>query len=203
MGREDIAVKAYGYILFSPQIEQELRKRWPDDEVSWFGRQDYHRDTPLPGIVKHLAPTDVNISPELAPIMLRDLDELHRCGILHGDIRELNYLNGKLIDFSSSSTIPHADLYERKSWGEYFEKLHPGFDDLYFDSMVYWWNQGAMRPKITTFALQNQDYSSRLRPNPLRRFRPPRVNVLEFPRRMKRKLPPQETERPAAKRRRH
>lgn len=39
--------------------------------------------------------------------MIRDLEQLHRCGILVHDLKEDAYLGGKLVDLSKAITVPH------------------------------------------------------------------------------------------------
>lgn len=39
--------------------------------------------------------------------MVKDMDDLHKLGILVRDVTVSNYLGGKLIDFSRAWTVPH------------------------------------------------------------------------------------------------
>ncbi|KAK3985285.1 kinetochore Sim4 complex subunit FTA2-domain-containing protein [Cladorrhinum sp. PSN332] len=125
-GREDLAFKAYGYLLISLAQQAQLYKTWfgyePNDEdldILW-KRDAEFRDIPIYAIVKELvaAPDSHDDSEEtqsrlkvLRPCQVRklweDLQEIHNLGIVVRDINYFNYLEGKLIDFSRAWTTFH------------------------------------------------------------------------------------------------
>jgi len=121
--REDLAVRAYGYLLITPEQELEVGKRSrpanpsdePDDDP--FGRADERLfpDRPVHAIVKELVTDQDHFLPIHAAQMWNDLEDLHKIGILVRDITVGNYLGGKLIDFSRAWTVPHPSL----------EHIHP------------------------------------------------------------------------------
>ncbi|KAK4097698.1 hypothetical protein N658DRAFT_518423 [Parathielavia hyrcaniae] len=88
--REDLAVKAYGYLLLTPQQEIYLARK---------------------ELVSGKAP-----NPHEAQHMWSDLDNLHLLGIFVGDTHGGNCVGGKLVDFSRSWTMYHpASVHIRDS----------------------------------------------------------------------------------------
>ncbi|SPQ27553.1 febd0a39-ca67-42db-b811-ab1929376945 [Thermothielavioides terrestris] len=122
--REDLAVKAHGYLLLTPQQEIELERRvtaidpdpLPDANASeltghnFWTRHEQHRGLPVRAIVKDFVPGDRLTSAQVRA-MWPDLQELHSLGILVGDTHGGNYLGGKLVDFSRSLTMYHPGLH--------------------------------------------------------------------------------------------
>ncbi|KAL2192230.1 kinetochore Sim4 complex subunit FTA2-domain-containing protein [Corynascus similis CBS 632.67] len=120
--REDLAVRALGYLLLTPQQEIDLARRVgarstppPSantaalDGDNFWKRHEQHRELPVRAIVKDLvASKDPN--PAQAPRMWADLQALHSLGIFVNDTHGGNYLNGKLVDFSRSWTMYHPAL---------------------------------------------------------------------------------------------
>jgi hypothetical protein len=118
-GREELAIQAHGYLLLSPQQEAEVdrratgTKRPPadykkelDGDNPW-GRYEEHRHLPVRAIVKDLASPQDPFTRDQVPRIWRDLEDLHRLGILVRDINVFNYIGGKIIDFSRAWTTPH------------------------------------------------------------------------------------------------
>jgi hypothetical protein len=108
-GREDLAVKTYGDLLLTSKQETILTKRvlgWDSDDGSYedeaytiagrngnntWGRFEQHRQLPIRAIVKEL----VDDKPFEAAQLLQlwpELEELHKLGILVGDVHGGNYL---------------------------------------------------------------------------------------------------------------
>lgn len=108
--REDLAVRAHGYLLLDSRQEAELTQRGLhcelDEDNPWC-RDEHNRSTPLRAIVKDLVDGDDPFTASQVPDMWEDLENLHRLGILVHDIRVLNYLGGKPVDFSRAWTTPH------------------------------------------------------------------------------------------------
>ncbi|KAH6842894.1 kinetochore Sim4 complex subunit FTA2-domain-containing protein [Chaetomium sp. MPI-CAGE-AT-0009] len=119
--RQDLAVRAHGYLLLTPEQEFEVIKRsaktHPDDPDPEDNPDPWYRmDEPLAhgrpvhAIVKDLA-TDPNpFSADHVSRMCSDLEDLHKLGILVRDIKINNYLGGKLVDFSRAWTMPNPSL---------------------------------------------------------------------------------------------
>ncbi|RSL62424.1 hypothetical protein CEP53_004757 [Fusarium sp. AF-6] len=126
LGREHLAVKAYGYVVipFTEAFVQKLRLLESKYEQTEKIRR-FHEDdtTPFMGIVKDWVDRvahDPNITAEEDkaaydemwqvrhfPRMLRDLHELHEIGIVVRDLGIWQYLNGVLVDLSLAWTMPH------------------------------------------------------------------------------------------------
>lgn len=73
---------------------------------SW-GRWEEHRGVPVRAIVKELATEYKPFTPAQLQGLWRDLEDLHKLGILARDVSIGNYMGGKLIDFSRSWAMPH------------------------------------------------------------------------------------------------
>ncbi|KAK4237486.1 kinetochore Sim4 complex subunit FTA2-domain-containing protein [Achaetomium macrosporum] len=149
--REDLAVRALGYLLLTPQQEADLAIRVEGqptpppsadaatlDGDNFWRRHEQHRGIPVRAIVKELVPCK-DPDPERAPRMWKDLQALHSLGILVNDTHGGNYLDGKLVDFSRSFTMYHPALghitaRELKSlmWDELSDLL-----DYYYDLSNY------------------------------------------------------------------
>ncbi|KAK4033492.1 hypothetical protein C8A01DRAFT_40060 [Parachaetomium inaequale] len=126
--RQDLAIQAHGYLLLTPEQEASVAirisaigpdPRDPRDALDvtddpW-DRMEEHYGQPVHAIVKDFATDEYEFSPNQVCDMWRDLEDLHKLGILVRDIEIVNYLGGKLIDFSRSWTTPHPSL----------EHIHP------------------------------------------------------------------------------
>jgi hypothetical protein len=126
--REDLAVRAHGYLLLTPEQEAEIAAlSWnvagesdsdepapdegaPPEGIGHFPRWEEHLGVPVRAIVKDLALADGPWTPEQQPAIWRDLEDLHGLGILVGDITVFNYIGGKLVDLGHSWTMPHPCL---------------------------------------------------------------------------------------------
>lgn len=117
--REDLAIRAHGYVLLSKNQERHVTEAMTGDFVDWeehpepldcdglFWRWEDHRHEPLRAIVKDYDTSSTSFTPAQVPQVYRDLEELHRLGILVRDLHAANYLGGKLIDFSMAWTMYH------------------------------------------------------------------------------------------------
>ncbi|MBE3047242.1 hypothetical protein IMZ48_32915 [Candidatus Bathyarchaeota archaeon] len=154
VGREDLAVRAYGYIslpltkdiLKSMHRAMEGHRAWedrdfmdgrvwtrdprdilgdpngPDDGSwcvmgilkDWLGREDIGKRTLYEEGLDQLR------QPPMFRRMLADLKALHRCGVIHCDVKLDQWVDGMLVDLSSAMTIPHmhgpGGIAERPSW---------------------------------------------------------------------------------------
>lgn len=133
--REDLAARAFGYLLLTADQEAEITQRTIEDgweygkEEIWTRSKD-DQGQPVRAIVKELVEEDEGFQPQQLPKMWKDLQAFHTIGILVVDIHERNYVGGKLVDFRGAFTMFHP----------YFE--HPqqnnpvGGDAKRFKSMV-------------------------------------------------------------------
>ena len=141
-----LAVRCHGHVLLSPELELRIKEQ--------FGIQDWNRKPadegqPLRAIVKDLIRTDSRFGHSSFCTMRKKIEKLNRLGIYNMDIREENYRDGRLFDFSSSITSPHPDLSPNlRSMDEIVEDME---DDVEcFESMVRevhktW--MGKLRPR--------------------------------------------------------
>ncbi|KAI0554208.1 kinetochore Sim4 complex subunit FTA2-domain-containing protein [Xylaria curta] len=164
-GREELAVRCFGYILLDEKHERALAAQFPDvyfngniydaggDEMRtrFLGRDG--RAPPVRGIVKqfgHQAEEEVDqLWPALARKMLRDVKALQQLGIMRIDVAERQMIDEKIADFSMAVTVPHfittpeLNPHLTPAMLSAMElttfKLAIG-DYLDFDTMVWAWN---------------------------------------------------------------
>ncbi len=85
-------------------VEVELNgwNRW--------NRYEEHRHVPIRAIVKDFVAGHTAFTSAQVPDMWKDLEDLHQLGILVHDFGFVNYMGGKLIDFSRAWVMPHPDM---------------------------------------------------------------------------------------------
>lgn len=105
-GREDLAIPCYGYVILTAEEEDQVNSKW---HLDW-NRRPQNRGQGLRGLLKEYVPSQQQFDVAQLPQMRKDLLELHQMGIVVFDLREDNYLNGKLIDFSQAHVAPHEQL---------------------------------------------------------------------------------------------
>ncbi|KAG7291064.1 hypothetical protein NEMBOFW57_001074 [Staphylotrichum longicolle] len=121
--REDLAIRAHGYLLLTPEQEAEVEKKATGvkdpEQASWnfWGRAPEHRYLPVRAILKDLIRPQDPFSPGHVSDMWSDLEDLHRLDIIVRDINVFNYLGGKMIDFSRAWTTPHPFPTAMASYG--------------------------------------------------------------------------------------
>ena len=108
-GREDLAVKSYGYVILQTIEEQLISEKFG---ISKWDRSitEEKKQTPIRAIVKEFIDSGETLEPRMVPKMMKDLVAINRLGILVWDVREGNYLQGRLVDFSQARTVPHYQL---------------------------------------------------------------------------------------------
>ncbi|KAM0427857.1 hypothetical protein ACHAPT_007316 [Fusarium lateritium] len=129
LGREHLAVKAYGYVVL-PNCEALDRKMRPlqpkynrPDQIAAMTFFQTSGGEPCMGIVKDWVERvtyDTSITDEEErsaydgfcqvrhfPRMLKNLHELHESGIVVRDLAQWQYMDGVLVDLSLASTMPH------------------------------------------------------------------------------------------------
>ncbi|CAG7559536.1 unnamed protein product [Fusarium equiseti] len=134
LGKEDLAVKAHGYLrLFvTPEFQQQWKMavatRYPGDELLKAMYNSASRvleiedspNQPIYAIVKDYVQDHRdnyrNATEEREmkqrqikhiPQMLRHLHQLHKCGIVVRDLKDQQYYEGQIADFSHAWTVPH------------------------------------------------------------------------------------------------
>lgn len=103
----------------------------------------------------------------ILPRMREDVPALNSLGIVVWDLREDNYMGGRVIDFSEAITAPHLklcwdqDLVSQQQVMEWCTR-----DMLCFYSMVAGWNEDNPDQAFWPCSFPNPDYIRRLRPLP-------------------------------------
>ena len=120
--------------------------------------------TPIRAIVKEYIDSGETLAPRMVPKMMKDLVTINRLGILVWDVREGNYRQGRLIDFSQARTVPHYEL----TVGPANYQLKSLDDDAYHDfgqfdaHVIDAWNS-QHKAQIWDRFYPNWDYLENLR----------------------------------------
>lgn len=201
--KEHLAVRCHGYLCLTDAQKTEVEDRfgigswwhpksaadpdYPDPEWQQKIRQEEGR--PLRAIVKDFVNSKVHFGFQHAPMMLKDLHQLHRCGIVVGDIKEDAYVDGKLVDFSQAVVVPHMKFSTIMRAGADYKAKSAVHEDL--GTLGSWfedWNdEHPDGPQITCKTLPGQGAVSRLRRGSLtqreaiaRSFNPLKVQWQKF-----------------------
>ena len=99
--------------------EEELFRRFEVD--AWERPKDdsalpVAKRQPLRAIVKDLVDVDRPLTEENLIRMRKDLLKMHRLGVYPQDVRDRNYGDGLLLDFSIAITKPHWVFETKKPW---------------------------------------------------------------------------------------
>lgn len=175
-GNEDLAVPCHGYVLLTSHQEMFFRSQ-SSKRLAVFHRDESNSGTPLRALLKDWVEEGTGrFEPGMVRKMMRELKSMHSVGIMNRDIKENNYLGGKLFDFGLAWTVPHErvttlqesvaanDEDAAKSRKELDFEL--GCDEDSFDLMVdEWnlWNEKKTGFRIWQRFLPNFDYYSALR----------------------------------------
>lgn len=156
-----IAVCCYGFMAVSAEREEELAAAPFDIDSDEWNRPEEEYDWPITArqpfraIVKELARSKKRLT--RVAQMREDLLALHDMRIYVQDIREDNYINGKLVDFSHSWTDPHMMLDPKIRSQERINDDIEG-DLLTFDRML---EEAGIRSRLK--ALPGSNEPGRLR----------------------------------------
>ncbi|KAJ0106766.1 hypothetical protein J7T55_001290 [Diaporthe amygdali] len=146
--RQDLAIRAHGYILLTQAQEQHVTEALGEEYVDWeehpepldcsgvFTRWEDHRHYRVRAIVKEYVPSLEPWTASQIPRMYADLEDLHKLGILVRDIHEGNYLSGKLVDFSQAWAMYHPCLDRGTPRGVYERRKD---EPQKFEEMVEVW----------------------------------------------------------------
>lgn len=133
-----VAVRCHGFTSVPAELEDYISEA--------FGVQDWNRppeeykllDTqrqPFRAVVKDIVRVEVAFTKAMVRMMKADLFALRKILIFVRDLREDNYLGGKLIDFSVSWTSPHLMLTTELRSPEVIDRNL--LSELYdFDAMI-------------------------------------------------------------------
>ncbi|KAK7699882.1 hypothetical protein SLS64_011312 [Diaporthe eres] len=147
-GREDLAVRAYGYVPLTQAQERQVTVALGEEYIDWekslkpldcsgiFTRFEAHRHARVRAIVKELVPSTEPWTAPQIPQIYADLEELHALGILVRDMHQGNYLGGKLINFSQAWIMYHPCLDRATPRGV---KLRRQSEPQKFEEMIDVW----------------------------------------------------------------
>ncbi|KAJ4245792.1 hypothetical protein NW762_013916 [Fusarium torreyae] len=109
--KPDVAIPCHGFLFLQPRDQEALSDRNIDlgqDDID----PDYQRSTigglRARAIVKDVASSDSGVHTRSLTKILSRIVSMNRGGIYNMDIRIDNFRDGKLVDFGSSWTEPHA-----------------------------------------------------------------------------------------------
>ncbi|ETS85071.1 hypothetical protein PFICI_03096 [Pestalotiopsis fici W106-1] len=107
---DELAVRCYGYKLLPAAVERQINKQF---KIKDWNRGKGHERQPLRAIVKAYIRFRTPFARRKFPLMREKIKELNALGIYNMDIREDNYLGGRLFDFSIAITAPHLSLWTK------------------------------------------------------------------------------------------
>ncbi|KAI0549335.1 kinetochore Sim4 complex subunit FTA2-domain-containing protein [Xylaria curta] len=125
-----IAVQCHGYISLPQAIEYQMQEKF---NINWC-RQPEDEKLPLRAILKDYLRSDLCRSEQLCA-MRSKLRKLNDMGIFNMNIREENYNQGLLVDFSTAITAPHLRLLlGSRSKPDIFQDMC--YDSIAFEEMA-------------------------------------------------------------------
>ncbi|KAI0399872.1 kinetochore Sim4 complex subunit FTA2-domain-containing protein [Xylaria palmicola] len=152
-----LAVRCHGYAFLSQAIEDQILEKF---RIEDWNRQHEDEGRPLRAIIKDYIRFKSVCGRKRLSVMRSTLKKLNDMGIYNMDVREANYLGGRLFDFSVAITPPHLSLWlklrTRAEIQEDREYDLAAFDDMAMDiereraSKRARWSQGALRPRRAT-----------------------------------------------------
>lgn len=129
---DELAVRCHGYALLPETLERQIRKKF---RIEDWNRGEEDEGQRLRAIVKSYVWFKTPFARKKFPIMRKKIAELNSLGIYNMDIREDNYVGGRLLDFSVAITAPHLSLWTKLRFEDRI--LADINDDLEsFDEMV-------------------------------------------------------------------
>ncbi|EXK76883.1 hypothetical protein FOQG_18388 [Fusarium oxysporum f. sp. raphani 54005] len=134
--KSDIAVPCHGFLFLRPNDQEALKNLDIDlglEEIDL----DYQKSTigglRARAIVKEIASSDSGVNSKSIRKILSKVTTLNKAGIYNMDIRIDNFRDGKIVDFGSSWTEPHALLDSLSQDAALESKIA---DRVMFDQMV-------------------------------------------------------------------
>ncbi|KAJ8124633.1 hypothetical protein O1611_g9008 [Lasiodiplodia mahajangana] len=129
---DELAVRCHGYVFLSKAIEHQIERQFG---IRGWNRKADDEGSQLRAIVKDYIRWKTLCHRTTFAVMRERLQKMNKLGVYNMDIREDNYLGGRLFDFSIAITFPHISLWPRLCSAE--EIIDDQEDDIAcFDSMV-------------------------------------------------------------------
>ena len=114
-----VAVRCHGHMAIPATREEELDRRFevyawdrPDDDSKLL----VAKRPPFRAIVKDLIDPDRPLDEKNLITMRKHLLKMHKMGVYPQDVRERNYGDGLLLDFSIAITKPHWVFETKRPW---------------------------------------------------------------------------------------
>ena len=112
-----VAVRCYGHMAIPAAREEELYRRfniyaWDRDD----SKLPVTKRQPFRAIVKDLVDVDRPLNEKKLLKMRKDLLKMHKLDVYPQDVRERNYGDGLLLDFSIAITKPHWVFVTKRQW---------------------------------------------------------------------------------------
>jgi hypothetical protein len=137
--KADVAIPCHGFLFLRPHDQDALTSLDIDlglDDIDL----DYQKSTigglRARAIVKDIASSDSGVSSKSIRKILSRVISMNKAGIYNMDIRIDNFRDGKLVDFGSSWTEPHALLDSLNSLNQRAALESKIADRVMFDQMV-------------------------------------------------------------------
>lgn len=151
-GNEDIAWGCYGYIAldeatYAPVVWDRIglpRREWFSQSISTDAEVAGRPVFPIFALVKEFIPDASRLGAldiSKAHDMAQGINKLHSIGITHRDIQDRNYVDSRIMDFSTSWTVPNIRLDRQLKWDPKRQIDEADTNDYFmFDDMIQKWN---------------------------------------------------------------
>lgn len=152
-GNEDIAWKCYGYIALDEATYSSIvwdkiglpRKEWFSQYTNTDEEVADKPVFPILALVKEFIPDASKLGAldiAKAHDMAQGINKLHSIGITHRDIQDRNYVDSRIMDFSTSWTVPNIRLDRALKWDPKRSIDEADANDYFmFDDMIEQWNK--------------------------------------------------------------
>lgn len=151
-----LAWRCYGYIALDEQTYGSVvrdkiglpRKEWFAQTTNGDAQVADRLLFPIYALVKEFIPEMDRLGQfdiDKVHNMAQAINEIHRVGIAHRDMHDRNYVDSRLMDFSTSWTVPNVNLDRQLGW-ETAERIdNAGTEDYFvFDQMIERWNAKSL-----------------------------------------------------------
>ncbi|KAK2613434.1 hypothetical protein N8I77_000350 [Diaporthe amygdali] len=172
-GNENLAWKCYGYIVLDERTYGSIvqnriglpRKEWFSQYIRTDAEVADKPLFPIYALVKEFIERDARehgaFDIDNIQTMAETVKRLHSIGIAHRDIQDRNYVANRVMDFSTSWTVPNVRLDRELGWDTKDMIDQVDTEDYFmFDNMIEKWN------------LENPDRTSLYRLTNPERYRP-------------------------------
>lgn len=151
-GNEDIAWGCHGYIsldeaTYAPAVWDRIglpRRGWFAQSIATDAEVADRPVFPIYALVKEFIPDASRLGAldiSKAHDMAQGINTLHSIGITHRDIQDRNYVDSRIMDFSTSWTVPNVRLDRALRWDPKRLIDEADTNDYFmFDDMIQKWN---------------------------------------------------------------